>query len=69
MGAVFVDDEETTITDEAEGIDVGGGDGITAEGLYGVDEEAVESDGHSRGGRVREACALFLSAVEREVVG
>ena len=40
--AVFIDHQKTAITDEAEGIDVSGGDGATAEGFDGVEEEAGE---------------------------
>ena len=40
--AVFIDHQKTAIADQAEGIDISGGDGATAEGFDGVEEEAGE---------------------------
>ena len=40
--AVFIDHQKTAIADQAEGIDISGGDGAPAEGFDGVEEEAGE---------------------------
>ena len=40
--AVFVDHQKAAVTDETEGVDVGGRDGAPAEGFDGVEEEAGE---------------------------
>ena len=71
--AGLIDDHETTISDDAEGIDVGGRDCATTEGLYGVKEEAGEDDGHGgerRGGAgvAWTATVLIFASVDGEIV-
>jgi hypothetical protein len=39
---VFVDHQKAAVTDETEGVDVGGRDSAPAEGFDGVEEEAGE---------------------------
>ena len=45
QAAGLIDDHEPAVADEAEGVHVRGGDGAGAEGLDGVDEEAVQMHG------------------------